>query len=106
MVAGLEAGAIYEQCVSGVLGEGECDGPPPSRGEARSGWGTRESFRLARCEPVYETLPGWAEDISGCRTLADLPAAARRYIDRVAELLGLPISYVSVGPSREQTIQP
>jgi adenylosuccinate synthase len=64
-----------------------------------------DAFKLARCVPVYETLPGWAEDITTCRTLADLPAAARRYIDRVAELIGKPIRYVSVGPSREQTIR-
>ncbi len=64
-----------------------------------------DSFDLQRCEPVYETLPGWTEDISTCRKLADLPAAARRYVDRISELAGLPVSYVSVGPDREQTIQ-
>jgi adenylosuccinate synthase len=63
-----------------------------------------DSFELERCEPVYETLPGWSEDVSKCRTLADLPAAARRYVDRIGELVGLPVSVVSVGPDREQTI--
>ncbi len=63
-----------------------------------------DSFELERCEPVYETLPGWSEDLSKCRTLADLPAAARRYVDRIGELAGLPVSVVSVGPDREQTI--
>ena len=63
-----------------------------------------DSFELETCEPVYETLPGWSEDISGCRKLADLPAAARRYVDRIGELAGLPVSVVSVGPDRDQTI--
>jgi adenylosuccinate synthase len=55
-------------------------------------------------KPVYETLPGWSEDLTKVRKLADLPAAARRYLDRVAELVGLKVSVVSVGPGREQTI--
>jgi adenylosuccinate synthase len=63
-----------------------------------------DSFQLETCEPVYETLPGWSEDVSTCRKLADLPAAARRYVDRISELAGLPVSVVSVGPDREQTI--
>ena len=45
-----------------------------------------------------------AQDVSGARRLADLPAAARRYVDRLAELLGLPVTIVSVGPDRAQTI--
>lgn len=64
-----------------------------------------ESFFLGRCEPVYETLPGWEEDISGCRKLAELPKAARAYIDTVQRLVGLPVSLVSVGPDRDQTIR-
>jgi adenylosuccinate synthase len=63
-----------------------------------------DSFQLEVCEPVYETLPGWSEDVSTCRKLADLPAAARRYVDRISELAGLPVSVVSVGPDRDQTI--
>ena len=63
-----------------------------------------DAFLLDRCKPTYETLPGWAEDVAGARRLADLPAAARRYVARLGELLGLPVSIVSVGPDREQTI--
>ena len=62
------------------------------------------SFELERCEPVYETIPGWSEDITKCRTLADLPAAARRYVDRISELVGLPVAVVSVGPDKDQSI--
>jgi adenylosuccinate synthase len=63
-----------------------------------------DAFILDRCKPVYETLPGWKEDITGARKLADLPAAARRYVDRVAELMSRPVKTVSIGPDREQTI--
>jgi adenylosuccinate synthase len=63
-----------------------------------------DSFQLDRCRPVYETMPGWSEDLTAARKLADLPPAARRYIDRVSELVGLRVSVVSVGPDRAQTI--
>jgi adenylosuccinate synthase len=63
-----------------------------------------DAFLLERCTPVYETLPGWREDVSAARKLTDLPAGARRYIDRLGELLGLRVSIVSVGPDRAQTI--
>jgi adenylosuccinate synthase len=59
---------------------------------------------LERCRPVYETLPGWRADVSGARRLADLPPSARRYVDRLSELIGLPVSIISVGPDHEQTI--
>jgi adenylosuccinate synthase len=63
-----------------------------------------DSFLLAKCKPVYETLPGWKQDISGIRRLVDLPAAARRYVERLGELIGLPVGFISVGPDRAQTI--
>jgi adenylosuccinate synthase len=59
---------------------------------------------LKHAEPVYETLPGWRSSIADVRRPEDLPKAARRYIDRLAELSGAPIDIVSVGPSRDQTI--
>jgi adenylosuccinate synthase len=59
---------------------------------------------LRECLPVYETLPGWKTDVSGVRRLEDFPTNARRYIDRISELIGVPIGVLSVGPDREQTI--
>lgn len=59
---------------------------------------------LESCEPVYEELPGWSESISDAKKLADLPANTRRYLDRIAELTGVPIVLVSVGQRREQTL--
>ncbi|MEM6331471.1 MAG: adenylosuccinate synthase [Planctomycetota bacterium] len=59
---------------------------------------------LRRVEPVYESLPGWQEDLTGCRAMGDLPAAARAYLDRVGQLVGVPVEVVSVGPGRDQTI--
>lgn len=58
---------------------------------------------LAACEPVYEELPGWIEDITGCRTLGELPENARNYVRRIQELVGVRISTFSVGPDRNQT---
>jgi adenylosuccinate synthase len=59
---------------------------------------------LEKAVPVYETLPGWREELDGVRAETGLPANARRYVDRIAELLGRPVSIVSVGPDRQQTI--
>lgn len=58
---------------------------------------------LAECEPVYEELPGWSEDITKCKTLDELPANARHYLERIAQLTGVQISIFSVGPDRTQT---
>ena len=58
---------------------------------------------LGQCEPVYEELPGWSEDITGCRSLEELPENARNYVRRISELVGVRISTFSVGPDREQT---
>jgi adenylosuccinate synthase len=55
-------------------------------------------------EPVYEELPGWEEDISGARTLADLPANARRYVRAVEEMSGVRVSTVGVGPGRDESV--
>jgi adenylosuccinate synthase len=58
---------------------------------------------LSECVAVYEELPGWSEDITGVRKLEDLPVNARKYIERVVELTGIPIAIFSVGRNREQT---
>jgi len=58
---------------------------------------------LAECEPVYEELPGWTEDVTGVKDLSELPANARHYIERVSQLTGIPLSVFSVGPDRNQT---
>jgi adenylosuccinate synthase len=58
---------------------------------------------LSECEAVYEELPGWSEDVTKARTLSDLPDNARRYLERVSQLTGIPISIFSVGRNREQT---
>jgi adenylosuccinate synthase len=57
-----------------------------------------------RLEPVYEDLPGWKTDTTGCRALDQLPPAARAYIERLEELAGVPIGLISVGPERAQMI--
>ena len=59
---------------------------------------------LKRAVPIYETLPGWPEEISGVRDHAALPANARRYLERLSQLLGRPVTIASVGPDRDQTI--
>ncbi|MBO2531312.1 Adenylosuccinate synthetase [Planifilum fulgidum] len=60
---------------------------------------------LSECEPVYEELPGWKEDITGVRRLDDLPLEAQHYVERITQLTGIPLTLFSVGPDREQTIQ-
>lgn len=58
---------------------------------------------LAKCEPVYEEMPGWTEDITGVKNLSELPANARHYLERISQLTGIPLSIFSVGPDRSQT---
>lgn len=65
---------------------------------------TPDGRALARVEPVYETLPGFREDITGARSFADLPANARAYVEYVERAIGAPVRIVSVGPDREQTL--
>ena len=55
-------------------------------------------------EPVYEELPGWKADTTGCRAFDQLPPPARTYVERLEALAGVPIRYVSVGPERDQMI--
>jgi adenylosuccinate synthase len=59
---------------------------------------------LAECEPIYESLPGWKEDISGIRAYTELPENTRRYLSRIQDLVDVPVQIVSVGPARDETI--
>ena len=63
---------------------------------------TQSEFHHAT--PIYETMPAWDEDITGCTTVEELPEKARDYLARLEELSGCRISYVGVGPGRDQTI--
>jgi adenylosuccinate synthase len=58
-----------------------------------------------KAEPVYEELEGWPEELAEARALDELPPAARKYVDRIADLAGIPVRTVSVGPSREQPVE-
>ncbi len=59
---------------------------------------------LAKCEPIYETLPGWTEDITGATSFEELPVNAQNYVKRIEEVIGVPAKIVSIGPKRSQTI--
>jgi adenylosuccinate synthase len=69
------------------------DGPPATQ----RGW--------ARAKPVYAELPGWTQPLGAARTLADLPANARRYLDFLTAIVGAPMAILSIGAGREQTIR-
>jgi len=60
---------------------------------------------IERVEPIYEALPGWRKQLTEARRLAELPAAARAYVDRLQDLAGAPVRYVSVGTRRDQIIE-
>jgi adenylosuccinate synthase len=60
---------------------------------------------FARCEPVYETLPGWLAPTAGARAYDDLPGNARRYVERISDLCGAPIAMIGVGPHRHSAIE-
>ena len=89
---GLDERVEIDICTAYLI-DGETHAFPPADREA---W--------FRAEPVYETLPGWQEDTTGCRTWEELPANARTYLERLAELSGAPVKYVGIGPDRDQTI--
>jgi adenylosuccinate synthase len=60
---------------------------------------------LRKAKPIFETHPGWPEDITKVTNFADLPENAKKYVARLSEIIGKPVSMVSVGPGREQTIK-
>lgn len=59
---------------------------------------------LAECEPIYETFEGWGTDLAGVSTWEELPAPARRYVERISELVEVPVSVVSIGRPRSATL--
>jgi adenylosuccinate synthase len=63
-----------------------------------------DAATLESAEPLYEELEGWCRPTSSARRLADLPPQARAYLDRIQDLVGTPIAYVSVGSRRDQII--
>ena len=58
----------------------------------------------ARCNPIYEEMPGWSQSTEGARSWADLPAEAIKYVRRVEELIQCPVALLSTSPEREDTI--
>jgi adenylosuccinate synthase len=59
---------------------------------------------IERCVPIYETLPGWSESSVGVTEYAKLPANAKRYLERIGEVTGVPIDVISTSPDRDHTI--
>jgi adenylosuccinate synthase len=64
-----------------------------------------DARKLAMVEPIWETMPGWTEEIDSMTSEDQLPAAARDYLDRIADLVECPVQIASVGPDRVQTIR-
>ena len=60
--------------------------------------------KMAQCRPVYKEMPGWEDDISQARQVSELPENAQSYIRTIEEITGVPVSFISVGPGREETI--
>jgi len=70
----------------------------------RIGYPPESTRLLSKCQPIYEDMPGWSEDISSVQDYDGLPENARAYVERLEDLMGVDISAISVGPGREQTI--
>ena len=60
--------------------------------------------QLRRCKPIYETIPGWNQPVDEVRQVSDFPSGALAYVQRIEELVGIPVGVLSVGPDRAQTI--
>ncbi len=63
------------------------------------------TVEFARCQPLYEEIKGWTEDITGAKSYEALPQAVKNYVERIEALLGVKITIVSLGPGREQTVR-
>jgi adenylosuccinate synthase len=64
-----------------------------------------DSYALEKVETVYETLPGWTEDIGSARAFDELPVNAQNYLRKIEEAAGIPVKWIGVGPEREATIR-
>ena len=60
--------------------------------------------KVGRCEPVYEEMPGWKQDTSACKSWDELPENAKKYLNRLSELVNVKIGMISVGARRDQSI--
>ena len=89
----LDSFADIPVCTGYELDGGRCDEMPA------------EADALGRVQPMYETHEGWQQPTGGARRLTDLPPRARAYLDRLEELSGVPVRYVSVGTRRDQIIE-
>jgi len=65
---------------------------------------SNDAILLEDCEPVYESLPGWSDDITGCRSWDELPSNAQRYIQYIEDAIGVPVTIISVGRASDATI--
>ena len=72
------------------------------KGEILTEYPANENI-IKDCKPIYETLPGFEEDITGVTSLDELPENARKYLEKIEELVGVKISVFSTGPDRTQT---
>jgi len=64
-----------------------------------------DTYGLEKVETIFETVPGWSEDISKARSFEDLPAHAQRYVEMIEEAAGVPVKLIGVGPERDATIK-
>lgn len=76
----------------------------PEAGESLAHYWQGDARWLDKCKPVYTTLPGWMQSTTMARSFGDLPQLAQAYIRRVEEMVGVPVSMVSVGPERSEII--
>jgi len=63
------------------------------------------TVEFARCQPLYEEIGGWTDDITGAKSYEALPQAVKNYVERIEALLGVKITIVSLGPGRDQTVR-
>jgi adenylosuccinate synthase len=103
-IAGITKLALTKLWVLGGLGDVKLGVGYRLDGKVGDRW-LQRADQLAAAEAVYETLPGWEEDLRGVVSWEEMPANAQQYVRRVAELAGVPVTILSVGPRRAQTIR-